>query len=222
VVTGALVATRVRVLGGVLLLASMGPGGPVHAADLGTIGPVYPIAEPDMLDEIQATLQAKQASGEIGRLQQKAFKRMRSQIETPAPVPMLVKARRARGWEVDPSVRFDEPIVDHEGRVVIPAGTLANPLAVVRLSSVLLFIDGRDRAQVDAAKRFIDRSPQPVKPILTAGSPVALSRAWQRPVYFDQAGRLVQRFGIQAVPARVSQAGQVLSVKEFPVEEFPA
>jgi conjugal transfer pilus assembly protein TraW len=187
-----------------------------NAADLGTIGPVYPIAEPDMLDEIQAILKAKQASGELERLQQAAHKRMRAAIETPAAVKGLTRAKQRRAWDIDPSVRFDESIVDHEGRVVIPAGTLANPLSVVRLSKVLLFIDGRDRAQVAAAKRLMDASPLLVVPILTGGSPTALSRAWQRQVFFDQDGRLVQRFGIQAVPARVSQHGLVLRVEEFP------
>jgi len=186
-----------------------------RAADLGAIGPVYPIAEPDMLDEIQAILRARQATGELERLQQAALKRMRARIETPAAVSGLMRTRQPRNWDVDPSVRFDEPVVDHEGRIVIPAGTLANPLSVVSLSSILLFIDGRDRAQVAAARRFIDASPLPVMPILTAGSPVALARTWQRQVFFDQDGRLVRRFGIQAVPARVRQAGLALRVEEF-------
>lgn len=189
---------------------------PAPGADLGVIGPLHPIAEPDMLDEIQAVLRARQASGELERLQQAAHRRMRAAIETPAAVRGLQRAMRKRTWEVDPSVRFDAPIVDPEGRTVVPAGTLANPLSVVRLSKVLLFIDGRDRAQVAAARRLMDGSPLPVVPVLTAGSPPALARAWQRPVFFDQDGRLVQRFGIQAVPAKVSQQGLRLRVEEFP------
>lgn len=190
--------------------------GPAPAADLGVIGPLHPIAEPDMLDEIQAVLRARQASGELERLQQAAHRRMRAAIETPAAVRGLQRAMRKRTWEVDPSVRFDAPIVDPEGRTVVPAGTLANPLSVVRLSKVLLFIDGRDRAQVAAARRLMDGSPQPVVPVLTAGSPPALARVWKRPVFFDQDGRLVQRFGIQAVPAKVSQQGLRLRVEELP------
>lgn len=187
-----------------------------HAGDLGTIGPVYPIAEPDMLEQIQAILKAKQASGDLERLQQAAYKRMRARIQTPPAVSGLVKARQARSWNVDPSVRFDEPIVDNEGRIVIPSGTLANPLSVVRLSSLLLFVDGRDPTQVAMAKHLIDTSAQRVVPILTAGSPAALTRLWKRQVFFDQDGLLVRRFGIQAVPAKVSQEGLVLKVEEIP------
>ena len=188
--------------------------GPAQARDLGTIGPVYPIAEPDLLDEIQAVLKAKEASGELGRLQAVAQARMRAHIETPAPVSGLAQAKTVRAWDFDPSVSFDEPIVDREGRTVIAAGTLANPLSVVRLRSVLLFIDGRDKRQLKLAEALIQRSDQPVTPILTAGSPAALSQLWQRPVYFDQEGMLVRRFGIRQVPALVSQEGQRLRVDE--------
>ncbi|MGM9489644.1 type-F conjugative transfer system protein TraW [Ideonella sp. YS5] len=210
-------ARRTAALIAAVAAAAVAIAGGAAAADSGTIGPVYPIAEIDMLDEIQAVLKAKEGSGELPRLQQAAFNRMRAHIETPTAVAGVSRARKPRSWEVDPSVRFDEPIVDHEGRIVIPAGTLANPLSVVRLSSVLLFIDGRDRAQLAVAKRLMDSSELPVKLILTAGSPVALAKLWQRQVFFDQGGRLVQRFGIQAVPAKVSQAGLVLKVEELPV-----
>jgi conjugal transfer pilus assembly protein TraW len=187
-----------------------------RAGDLGTIGPVYPIVEPDMLEQIQAILKAKQASGDLERVQQAAFKRMRARIQTPTAVSGLAKTRQSRVWTFDPSVRFDEPIVDNEGRIVIPAGTLANPLSVVRLSSLLLFVDGRDQGQVATAKRLIETSQQRVVLILTAGSPASLMSQLHRQVFFDQDGLLVRRFGIQAVPARVSQDGLVLRVEEFP------
>ena len=189
---------------------------PCAGRDLGVVGPVYPIAEPDMLDQIRSVLEAKQASGELERLQREAQRRMRARVETPAPVAGLKRARAVREWDVDPSVRFDEPIVDGHGRVVVPAGTLANPLAVVRLTQVLLFIDGRDPDQLHAARSFIDNSTPGVILVLTAGSPASLSAQWRLPVYFDQGGRLVQRFGIHAVPASVTQAGLALRVREFP------
>jgi hypothetical protein len=47
-----------------LLLAA-----PVHALDLGRVGPVWPVAEPDLLALIQSRLQEKQASGELARIQ---------------------------------------------------------------------------------------------------------------------------------------------------------
>ena len=189
----------------------------VYARDLGAIGPVYPITEPDMLKEIEAMLQEKQASGDLARIEAEAKRRMQASILTPAPVPGVRTAQVARSFEFDPSVQFDQPITDDKGRVVIAAGTVANPLDVVSLRSTLFFFDGRDPKQVAAARAELDKSKTPVTAILVGGSPLSLSREWKRPVYFDQGGRMVQRFGIAAVPARVTQVGRVLLVQEFPL-----
>lgn len=201
--------------GVVVVVTLIGPSF-AWSRDVGAIGPVYPIAEPDLLDEIQAKLRAKEAAGELAAIERQAKARMLAHIETPEPVQGLRRAQVARSFYFDPSVRFDESIVDDKGRVVIPAGTLANPLDVVTLGSTWLFFDGRDPQQVAMVKAELDASRQPVKPILVAGSPAALTREWKRPVFFDQAGRLVQKFGIEAVPARLRQDGKQLLIEEYP------
>jgi conjugal transfer pilus assembly protein TraW len=212
-------------------------GSAAGARDLGVIGPVYPIAEPDLLQEIQAVLKAKQASGEIDRLQAEASRRIQARITTPVPVAGLKRAQIPRRTFFDPSVRFDENITDQQGRIVIAAGTVANPLSVVTWHRELLFFDGRDPAQVAYARALmttpsgpgVRANPPPsgadraeaaagaIKPILTGGSPLELSRLWQVPVYFDQGGKLVERLGIKAVPARVRQDGPLLRIDEVPV-----
>jgi conjugal transfer pilus assembly protein TraW len=184
--------------------------------DIGALGPVYPIAEPDMVDDIKGRLRAKEASGELAAIEAQARERVRRRIETPEPVPGLRRAQVARSYHFDPSVRFDETVVDAKGRVVVPAGALANPLSVVTLTSAWLLFDGRDPRQVALARAEVESSSRPVKPILVGGSPAALTREWGRQVFFDQGGRLVQRLGIQVVPARVTQDGQLLLVQEFP------
>lgn len=189
---------------------------PVYARDLGAIGPVYPITEPDMLKEIEALLQEKQASGELARIEVAAQRRIQSNIMTPPPVAGLRNAQVVRSFHFDPSVKFDDPVLDDKGRVVIAAGTVANPLDVVTLRSTLLFFDARDAKQIAMVRAEILASTKPITAILVAGSPIGLSAEWKRPVYFDQGGRMVQRFGIAAVPARVSQDGRVLLVQEFP------
>jgi conjugal transfer pilus assembly protein TraW len=186
-----------------------------QAKDLGTVGPVYEITEPDMLLEIQAKLRAKEASGELGRINDEAQRRIRAAIETPAPVKGLRTAQVDRSYLFDPSVRFEESVLNDKGRVVIPAGTNANPLSVVSLPAKLLFFDGRDPAQVVRVQAELLATRTPVTPILVGGSPLMLANAWKRPVYFDQDGRMVRRFGIAAVPARVTQQGQVLLIQEF-------
>ena len=78
---------RVAVLA--LLLAT-----PVHALDLGRIGPVWPVVEPDLLALIQSRLQEKQASGELARIQKDFEVRSRRSIESPVPVTGLARATR--------------------------------------------------------------------------------------------------------------------------------
>lgn len=184
--------------------------------DLGAIGPVHEIAEPDMIKEIKARLQAKKAAGELDQLEAEARRRIQARIETPLPVPGLARATAARTYHFDPSVRFDEPVLDQKGRVLIPAGMLANPLSVVSLPATLFFFDGRDPAQVAMAKSEVHRATGPINPILVGGSPLSLMRQWKRPVYFDQGGAMVRRFGITTVPARVTQDGKLLRIQEVP------
>ncbi len=191
------------------------------ARDLGTIGPVYPVAEPDMLEQIEQELRAKQVSGELGRLREAGQRQVQASIQTPQPVSGLRSAQVARAWHFDPSVKFDEPVLDDKGRVIVPAGTVANPLDVVSLRSVLFLFDGRDPKQVALARAEIaraeaDRVRRPLTLILVGGTPLALAAEWKRPVYFDQGGRTVQRLGLTVVPARVRQDGRLLLVEEVP------
>ena len=187
-----------------------------QARDLGTVGPVYPIAEPDMVDAIKDRLRAQQASGELARIEAEGKRRIMASIQTPAPVPGLRRAQVPRAWHFDPSIHFDEAVLDDKGRVIVPAGTTANPLDVVSLRSTWLLFDGRDPRQVALARAELAAAKGPIKPILVGGSALQLSNEWKRPVYFDQGGRTVRRLGLTVVPARVTQDGRFLLVQEVP------
>ena len=187
----------------------------LRAADLGTLGPTYGIAEPHLLELIAQRLRDKQRSGELQRLMQEAQARGVESVKSPAPVAGLRTTRTARSYYVDPSFTLERNIVDAEGRLLFPAGTRKNPLEVVSMSKRLLFFDARDRRQVAQARELIARYDGKVKPILTAGSYLELMKTWQMPVYFDQQGTLVRRFGIRQLPALVSQDGRRLRVDEL-------
>jgi conjugal transfer pilus assembly protein TraW len=191
-------------------------GAGASARDLGTYGPVYAIQEPDMLDTIMAVLKEKQASGELARIEAQGRQEVMARIRTPLPVLGLRRVQVPKTWHFDPSVRFEEPVLDDNGRVIVPAGTVANPLDVVSVRSTWFLFDGRDPKQVALAKLELDRSNTPLKLILVGGSPLALAEQWKRPVYFDQGGRTVKRLGLTAVPARVRQDGRFLLVEEIP------
>lgn len=187
------------------------------AIDLGVVGQIYPIAEPDAIQEIQQILAEKQRNGELEKLQEDWKKKVEKNIQNPTPVPGLSRVTAARTYYYDPSIRIEDSIVDTKGNVIVPAGTVKNPLDVVALPAQMLFIDARDTAQLAFAKRTVDSLNGRVRLILVGGSPIDLMQKWQMPVYFDQRGTLVKKFGIGAVPAIVSQEGKMLRIDELKV-----
>ncbi len=188
-----------------------------QAANLGTIGPTYPVAEKNLLDVIMARLRAKEASGELKRHEQEARDRAAYAVNNPRPVDGLRRAQAARTFYFDPTFTLQSNVVDSTGAVLFPAGTRKNPLEVVSLSKHLLFFDARDPGQVARARELIEHYQGKVKPILVGGSYLDLMKRWNKPVFYDQDGTLVRKFGIAAVPAIVSQEGQRLRIDEVPV-----
>ena len=184
------------------------------ARDLGVVGPVYPIAEQDMLETIEQRLTALEESGELARIEDDAKARYQAYVERPEGV-RLPRAKQNRTYYVDPSLTVPYDIKDHEGRIIHPAGTTVNPLDYMTLSKHLLFFDGDDPVQVEWARSMIDGDPVHIKPILTNGPVLALMKEWQVRLYFDQRGQLVERFDIERVPALVASDGSRLKVREF-------
>jgi len=199
------------VIAATAVLASHG----AHARDLGVIGPVYPIAEPSLIEVIQARLMEMQANGGLDRLQRESQARIRREVEQPAPVAGITRATRARSFHFDPSIEVPYPITDAEGRVIVAPGTRVNPLDVVSLSRPLLFIDARDNSQLDRAQGLLREHKGRVKLILTGGSYLDLMRRWKLAVFYDQQGHLTTQLGIRHVPALVSQDGNRLRIDEL-------
>lgn len=207
-------SSRRRVVAGLALAAALVCAG-ARADDLGVIGPVYTISEVDLLQFIQESLRRKEASGELARLQEEAKRRAVAGIEDPPAIEGLAATRSPRTYYFDPTVSFAENITDDKGNLIVAAGTRSNPLDTITLSKRLLFFDARDARQVERAREVIDAHGGKVKPILVAGSYLDLMRRWQAPVYYDQRGSLVSRFGIRQVPALVSQEGKRLRIDEL-------
>ena len=193
---------------------------PVHAETLGQIGPVYPVGEESALDTILNRLKAKEKTGELQHIQDAAIQRAVASAKNPRPVEGLglVQARAQR--LIDPTVTYHRAITTDEGRIVVPAGSKINPLLVTGLSKRLVFFDGRDPVQTQAVRTMVARLGPKIKPILVAGSWYDTSKAWKTPVYYDQHGRLSQRFGIKAVPSVISQQGGLLLLEEIPAKEL--
>lgn len=186
-----------------------------RAQDLGVIGPVYPIAEPSLLEVILAKLREADANGVMARLQRDTQVNVKRSIEQPVPVTGITRTTKARSFYYDPSIVVPYAITDAEGKIIVAPGTRVNPLDTVSLSKRLLFIDARDAAQIRRARGILDEHGGQVKVILTGGSYLELMRHWKRPVFYDQQGQLTDQLGIRHVPALVTQEGRRLRIDEI-------
>ncbi len=197
----------------VLLLMS-GTTLPSFGAELGVVGPTYEIAEPDLIDVIQTRLKQMETSGDLARKQAEYRDKVVGGIEAPKAVPGVKTTEAPRTYHVDPTLTVDRDIRNAEGAMLFARGVKVNPLDHVSLTRKLLFCDARDSRQVAFARRRLDDLSGKSKPILVAGEPLKLMRAWKQTVYYDQGGSLVRRLGIRQVPAIVSQDGKRLRIDE--------
>ena len=185
------------------------------AKDLGVRGATWPVAEPDLLAEIETRLLEMQRSGELARFETEARERARRSLEEPPPVPGIAAATRERSRLFDPAIVVERDIRTRDGTLIAAAGTRVNPLERVGLTRDLLFVDGRREAEVAWAMAH-DR---PAKIVLLAGRPLDLMRRHGRTFFYDTGGTLAARFGIGATPSVVERAGTRLRITEVPVED---
>ena len=193
----------------------------VPAKDLGVRGATWPVAEPDLLKEIEARLVEMRRSGELARFEAEARTRARAGLEAPEPVPGIAPATRERTRPFDPAIVVERDIRLPDGTLLAAAGDRVNPLARHPLTRGLLFVDGRREAEIAWALAREREDGRPAKIVLLAGRPLDLMRRHRRPFFFDQGGRLAARFGLRFTPSLVERDGTRLRITEIPVESLP-
>jgi conjugal transfer pilus assembly protein TraW len=178
------------------------------------LGPTYPIAEPDLLKEIERVLKEKERNGELAKLQKEALERSKHSAMNPKAVQEVTRTRQARTFFFDPSIVANHRITTPQGRVLVEPGQRVNPLDQMAMTQQLVFFDARDPAQVAKAQSLIASANGKAKAVLTGGSYIELQKRWGKAVFFDQQGTLVRKFGIRHVPAIVAQEGRLLRIDE--------
>jgi len=135
-------------------------------------------------------------------------------IMRPESVKGLKTSTRNKTWYFDPSITVTRDIRDPQGRLIQAKGTRINPLDSVSMNSILVFVKGDDPDQMAWVLGFKKRSKLRVKIVLVSGPVIDLMRQHKTRLFFDQKGKLTQRFGITQVPARVYQEGKRLRIDE--------
>ena len=202
-------------------LMALALAAPASAKDLGVRGATWPVAEPDLLAQIEARLLDMQRSGALARLEGEAREGARRRLEEPVPVPGVAPAKEERSRLFDPAITVARDIRAADGTLIARAGTRVSPLERVTLARDLLFVDGRREAEIAWALAREERGGRPSKIVLLAGRPLELMRRHGRPFFFDQGGRLAARLGLRLTPALVAQAGTRLRITEIVVESLP-
>jgi len=196
---------------------------PVWAEDLGAHGRTAGV-DRDGREQMKDRIRQKQDSGELARFWTDYRAKVVDAVKHPAPLGVPSDARFRTELH---ALRFVMPqdYRDQTGRVVVPRGTVIEPLKMQPLTYGLIFIDGRDEAQIQYALAAGRR--ERLKIVLTAGSPYDLRVRFQNvlwngastvPFYFDQRKLIINQlqrlYGIQlrSVPAKLTQQGNQLQV----------
>jgi len=177
-------------------------------------GQVYPIAEPDMLVEIQA----KAESIDWAKVLDRGKQRERLKNFQPETLVKLPPATNDRAFLVDMTYTLDVDLPDGKGGILYPKGYSFNPLDYAPLRGKLVIIDGSDPRQVKwfaGSPYFKDIS---VKLLLSGGSYSQLMEKFRRPVFYYMQPMAV-RLQLEAVPAIVEQVGKQLKVTEVGLDQ---
>lgn len=208
-----MVSVRLKTL--TLCVALLAPGVAAIAKDFGTHGPVWEIAEPNLLEVINARLSAMEDSGELDAMRTEMQDTTRAYVNRPRPVLGLLPAEEAHSYEVDLSITLDRDLMDHRGVVFARAGTRINPLEYSHFNQRIVVFDGDVPEQVAFA--LSEGNELDTLLVLTNGAPLDLMRAHGRRFYFDQDGQITARFQITRLPSVITRGDRVMMVEEVPV-----
>lgn len=198
-----------------ILLVWLLLSGSVMAANLGIYGPTYKVKEVDALDWIvNQRLPELEKNGEIDKMNAKLQKTSQYRIENPKGAKLPKATKKSRRTQ---SLIYTLPrdIKDAFNRILFKKGTIVKPEDVLPDSGkTLIFIDGEDLAQVNFALLELKKNKL-VKIVLVAGHPLELMRTHRINIYFDQHQKLIDRFDINALPAKVYRQKSELIIEEM-------
>ena len=171
---------------------------PVLSTEIVTLGPVYPIIEPDLLALIKQHA-AEESANSASRLNQQKD-RLKQWAKEPIgqTIPEATKIKRHR---------FESSLE-------------AKSFLGENYSREWLFIDANRPQHLDLAQAFYQDKKGIRRVVLVSGSVDKAQKKLQQRVWFDQAGSLIKRLHIEALPAFVVMDAAGISVTQTPVNGF--
>lgn len=170
-----------------------------------TLGPTYPIAEPDTLDEIKRSASTKDWQ---------SWMRKSPTDYTAFQSARLPHAKRNAVRMFDPTYVLPNDIADENGKLIAAKGTRINVYTKLKMRGRMIVI-----GNTDAHFRWLTEVAKPTsddKVLLANGNVLTARRNRQVLVYLLD-DRFIERFGLKAVPSIVTQEGLQLRVEEYAV-----
>lgn len=183
----------------------------LQAADLGVHGALFPIRERSILEIIYNRLNGLEKSGKLMNLQRVFAQKAQERVKRPLAIAKLPRTDDYRFHPYNPEITARQDYKDHQGKTFYRKNQKINPLDIYSWGVPIILISGDDEDQISWAFK------QSGKIVLTQGTPLELEKEFKRPVYFDQAGLIVKRFKITALPAKISQKDKQLLVEMIPL-----
>lgn len=177
------------------------------------MGAVYPIAEPDALEEIRARAAAVDWKKIFNR--ERMSRRVREY--RPDNLVKLPAAGKQRIFLTDMTHTLDMDITDGKGGILYPKGYRFNPLDYIHLTRTLVIINGNDKRQVEWFRASPWNKDLNAMLLLTEGSYYKLGERLKRPVFYADR-LLVTKLGLKAVPSVAVQKGRMMEVREYAVQ----
>lgn len=172
-----------------------------------TVGKVYPIAEPDTMEEIKSRAAA---------VDWRAWMRKTPTNYGAFDSVSLPRATETRSRLFDPTYFLPDDIRDANGKLIAAKGMPINVLQRIKLPNRYIVI-----SDTPEDLRWLREVAKPVSgdKILLAGGNVYTTRQSSGLSVFMLDSRFIERFGLQAVPSIVKQEGVQLRVDEYAIDQ---
>lgn len=173
-------------------------GLPALSREAPALGPVYPVIEPDLLALIKQHA-AEESANTASRLNQ--------------------QKKQLKRWAKEPIGQSLPEAVDIK-RYRFESSAEAKSFLGKDYQREWLFIDASRPQHLDLARAFYKEKDGIRRVILISSSVERAQNVLKQRVWFDQAGTLIKRLRIEALPAFVKMDASGITVTQAPVSDF--
>ncbi len=192
-----------------ILIVGLLPASPAFGKSFGTIGMTYPIVEPDLVEEIKASIDYEKLA--------KVMEEHRQNYQA-KDIYALPTVKRDRTFFVDMTYTLDHDIANENGEIMYQRGLTWNPLDYVSLPGGLVVINSEDGKQVEWFEKSPYNQNRQIKLLISAGFAAPLIKQLDRPVFY-LTKTIADRLQLAAAPCVITQNGKKMMVQEIKIDE---